>query len=271
MTGESRGEAELQHQGNSFVTSDEWGEIWAGLNNLPAHRGSHTCKCRPSMVWRGEPGPVDTARMERDAEDGARCGASSALCPSERQEVRVCPSLQPHVPNAMSLSWRERELQGPQAFPRRAQISCSQSLSQEHSAQISVCFVQEFSDFCSSPTQPQQHKPPPVPSVPQGQHCPKQGHSSNKNPQGPEITDPSAPSRCSVLGQRQDNLQHLPARSHAPCASSAASSRLRLLSDGAQLADACFLLLTAFCCWDEAARLDLGHGTTGEAGRCSAA
>jgi len=166
VTGESRGEAELQHQGNSFVTSDEWGEIWAGLNNLPAHRGSHTCKCRPSMVWRGEPGPVDTARMERDAEDGARCGASSALCPSERQEVRVCPSLQPHVPNAMSLSWRERKLQGPQAFPRRAQISCSQSLSQNTQRKSLFVLFKNFLIFVLLPpslNNTNHHQFPPCP------------------------------------------------------------------------------------------------------------
>lgn len=58
--------------------------------------------------------------------------------------------------------------------------------------------------------------------------------------QGPEIAAPSAPSRCSILGQRQDNLQPLPPRCHAPCASGAAGSRRHLPSDGAQPADARF-------------------------------
>lgn len=44
----------------------------------------------------------------------------------------------------------------------------------------------------------------------------------------------SAPSRCSISGQRQLNLQHLPPQCHAPCARSATRGRLRLLSDGAQ-------------------------------------
>lgn len=68
--------------------SNEWGEIQAGLNNLPAHRGSRTRTCKPSPVQRGDPGPVDMARTERDAEDREGCGGSSALCPSETREVK---------------------------------------------------------------------------------------------------------------------------------------------------------------------------------------
>lgn len=47
----------------------------------------------------------------------------------------------------MSLSWRGQELQEPQLFAKRAQISHSQSLLQENSVQISTCFFSRLFGF----------------------------------------------------------------------------------------------------------------------------